>query len=118
MSTGSFDHLSPQGLSAFTLGLAGLPKEEILKAKRLYVLDAITKYEAMRQQLKAFAVMQIVFAIIPCFWPILLMQRSAMNTAQASARQLILNALEVWRDDLGEHYDDLRSRIDPDAAPR
>ncbi|QDT69568.1 hypothetical protein MalM25_25070 [Planctomycetes bacterium MalM25] len=100
------DSLSPERMQLFLAGLAGLPEDEVRKAKVLYLKNAISEYEAMLESLKAFGCLQIAFAIIPIFWPILWMQRKGMNAGKKLMRERIENAMEVWRDDLrGEVFD-------------
>src|SRR5579884_1608917 len=109
--------LSPQGMMAFTSTLAGLPPDEVRKAKQLYLLDALTAYEARQRSYAAFAVLQLLFAVIPCFWPVLLVQVLMINSSRNASRQMIANALEVWRDDLGwEEYERFRARLYAAAA--
>jgi hypothetical protein len=114
---GYYNPLSPQGMMAFTSTLAGLPPDEVRKAKRLYLLDALTAFEARQRSYAAFAVLQLLFAVIPCFWPILLVQVLMINSSRNASRQMIANALEVWRDDLEYEYEDFRNRLYAATAP-
>ena len=111
MSQHKFEELSPDRLVAFAAGLANLPKEEIEKAKVLYLRNAITNYEEMLKSYAAFAFLQVFFAAIPCFLPILAAQWFAMYAAKKAAQQKVLDALDVWRDDLGEEYHNLKNRL-------
>ena len=94
----SFD---PAVLSAFAASLVNLPREEIGKAKRLYILNAIADLKATRASGKAmlitFGVMSIIPIFLIVFIPALISYRS-MVTAQ---QQKIVNAIEVWKKDLG-----------------
>ncbi len=74
------DFLAPQQLQTFVAGLSGLPPDEIRKAKSLYLRNAFSEYKAMQSQMKAFGGLQILFAIIPFFWPILWAQRVGMKS--------------------------------------
>lgn len=102
----SGDALSPEKMQLFLAGLSGLPEDEVRKAKVLYLRNAISEYEAAMSMMGAFGCVQIVFAIIPIFWPILYAQRRMMNSSKKLMRDRIENAMDVWRDDLrGEHFD-------------
>jgi len=48
--------LDPSALSAFAATLGNLPKEEIQKAKKLYILNAIADFEATRKSGRAMAI--------------------------------------------------------------
>jgi hypothetical protein len=100
------DSLSPEKFQLFVAGLAGLPREEIRKAKSLYLRNAISEFKAMDESLRAFGCVQIFFAVIPIFWPILYAQRRMMTSQRRLAVERIRNALAVWKDDLdGETFD-------------
>jgi len=108
------DPLSAEKLQLFVAGLSGLPKEEVRKAKSLYIRNAISEYRAMRESVAAFGFVQVFFAIIPIFWPILYAQRRMMRAQQRLFEERIRNALDVWKDDLeGEefHLGDLRLSV-------
>ena len=96
------DFLAPQQIQTFVAGLAGLSQEEIRKAKLLYIKNALSEYKSLKTNFQAFGILQIVFAIIPFFWPILWMQRVSMNATTKLYQERISNALEVWQDDLGD----------------
>ena len=98
--------MSPEKMQLFAAGLVGLPKEEVRKAKLLYLRNAISEYNAMNASFKAFGCAQIMFAIIPVFWPTLYIQRLMMNAPRKLFADRIQNALEVWKDDLhGEKFE-------------
>lgn len=100
------DSLSPDKLQLFAAGLAGLPREEIRKAKSLYIRNAISEFKALEESLRAFTFVQIFFAIIPIFWPFLYAQRRMMRSQRQLAADRIRNAITVWKDDLdGEIFD-------------
>ncbi len=111
MSQDRFEELSPDRLVAFAAGLANLPKEEMEKAKVLYLRNAIANYEEMLKSYAAFAFLQVFFSAIPCFFPFLVAQWFAMHAAKKAAQQKVADALDVWRDDLGEEYRNLKSRL-------
>ena len=100
------ESLSPEKLQLFAAGLAGLPRDEIRKAKSLYIRNAISEFRAMEESFKAFGCVQICFAIIPIFWPILYGQRRMLKAQRQLAIERIRNAIDVWKDDLdGETVD-------------
>jgi hypothetical protein len=100
------DSLSPEKLQLFSAALAGLPREEIRKAKVLYVRNAIAEYKAATESMKAFGCAMVLFALIPIFWPFLIAQRRTMNAQRRMLREKLRNVMEVWRDDLqAERFD-------------
>lgn len=99
------DSLSPEKLQLFAASMAGLPPDEIRKAKSLYIRNAISELKALDESFRAFGIVQIFFAIIPIFWPILYAQRRGMNSQRRLAADRIRNAMAVWKDDLeGETF--------------
>ncbi len=100
--------LDPAALAAFAGSLANLPKEEIRKAKKLYILNAIAEFKAQRGSGRAGIITMGIMSIIPIFLvvfiPALIGYRNGIN----AARQKILNAVEVWKEDLGADYEELR----------
>ena len=99
------DSLSPEKVQFFAASVAGLPRDEIRKAKSLYIRNAISEFEALDESMRAFGIVQIFFAIIPIFWPILYLQRRGMNSQRRLAAERIRNAIAVWKDDLeGETF--------------
>jgi hypothetical protein len=100
------DFLSPEKLQLFLAGLSGLPREEIAKAKLLFIRNAVSEYRALAESCKGFRVVQLFFAIIPFFWPILYAQKKGMDAQLRLAKERICNAIAVWRDDLrGETFE-------------
>ncbi|MBI1347399.1 hypothetical protein GC163_14060 [bacterium] len=98
-------------LMAFTANLAALSPDEIRKAKRLYIANAIAEYEALKIQQDGTWLLRVLCAIIPVGWPVLISETTRMKAERHSQRQKILNALEIWRDDLGESYDELLKQV-------
>lgn len=98
------DSLSPEKMQLFLAGLAGLPRDEVRKAKLLYLRNAISEYEAAVEGFKAFGCVMMLFAVIPLFWPLLLLQWRSIHIGKKLLRDRIENAMIVWQDDLqGEH---------------
>lgn len=103
---GHDDPLSAEKLQVFIAGLSGLPMDEVRKAKSLYIRNAISTYKAFESSCRAFGYVQILLALIPIFWPILLLQRHGLNAQRRLFRERIENALAVWKDDLrGETFE-------------
>jgi hypothetical protein len=100
------DPLSPEKLQFFLAGMSGLSKEEVRKAKSLYIRDAISQFEAFEANRRLMGCLVVFFIIIPCFWPMLYIMRRSMNIQRRLFQERIRNALEVWRDDLqGETFE-------------
>ncbi len=98
----------PAALAAFAGGLASLSRDEIQKAKRLYILNAIAEFQSQRGTGRAMVVTMGIMSIIPIFLIVFIPALFGYRNGIKAARQKILNAIEVWRDDLGMDYEDLR----------
>jgi hypothetical protein len=103
--------LDPTALSAFASTLSNLPKDEITKAKKLYILNAIADFEAQRKSSKAMVITMGCMSIIPIFLIVFIPTLIAYRSGIEAGRQKILNAIEVWKDELGASYSDILSRI-------
>lgn len=103
--------LDPAALSAFAATLALLPREEISKAKRLYILNAIADFEVQRKAGRAMMITLGVMSIIPVFLVVFIPSLISYRSGIAAGRQKILNAIEVWKDDLGSDYPEVLRRV-------
>ena len=108
MDTAAMMAFDPAALAAFAGGLANLSREEIGKAKKLYILNAIAEFESQRGSGRAMIVTMGIMSIIPIFLIVFIPALFSYRNGIKAARQKILNAIEVWRDDLGTDYEDLR----------
>ena len=88
-------------------GLAGLSGAELLGAKRLYIRDAISELRAFEAHVRAIRPVRLLFAIVPFFWPFLYAQSRSIEARRQLLRERILNAMEVWREELRD------DRIEP-----
>lgn len=104
--------LDAAALTAFTATLSNLPREEIQKAKRLYILNAIADFKAQCASGRAMMITFGVLSIIPIFLIVTIPAYIGYRNGVAAGRQKILNALEVWKDDLGSHYAELRAGLE------
>ena len=95
-----FDSLSPEKLQMFIAGLSGLAPDEIRKAKVLYIKNSISEYNALRTSYRVARFVQVLFMLVPIFWPIVYLQKKTMRAEETLFRERIRNALEVWSDDL------------------
>ena len=102
MDLNSRQGLTPEKLQLFVAGLSGLSEEEVRKAKLLFIKNELSELKAIKTSMAGFGVAQGCFAIIPVFWPILWAQRKSMDAAMTLQKDQVLNALSVWRDDLGD----------------
>ncbi len=105
-----FVTLDSASLSAFAATLTNLPKEEMQKAKKLYILNALADFEAQRKTSRTMVIVMGVMCIIPIFLFVFIPALIAYRAAVAAMRQKILNAIEVWKDDLGDDYRQMRDR--------
>ncbi|PTX98140.1 hypothetical protein DB345_04690 [Spartobacteria bacterium LR76] len=100
--------LDPSALTAFVASLSALPADEIRKAKSLFSRNAIADY---RMSLKSLGIMGVL-SIIPIFLIVSIPTFFSYRALKENGRQKILNALEVWRSDLGSAYEVLLSALD------
>jgi len=100
--------LDPVALAAFAGSLASLPREEIRKAKKLYILNAIAEFQAQRGSGKAMIITMGILSIIPIFLIVFIPALIGYLNGIKAMRQKILNAIEVWKDDLGPDYVELQ----------
>lgn len=87
---------------AFAASIANLAGDEARKAKLLYLRNGLAEHEASLEHSRSFGMLQLAFAVIPLFWPILYLQRRAMITDARLGHRRIQNALEIWRTELGD----------------
>jgi hypothetical protein len=99
------DSLSPEKLQLFVAGLSGLAPEEVRKAKVLYIRNAISEYHAMKISTAVFGQAMGCMGCMPMMWSMRSAQKQMIAAQLQLARERILNAIDVWRDDLkGEHF--------------
>ena len=103
--------LDPAALSAFAATLGALTQDEISKAKTHYVLNAIADFDASCASGRAMIITMGILCIIPVFLIVFIPGLIGYRSGIRAGRQKILNAIEVWRDDLGDDYDVIRARI-------
>lgn len=104
--------LTPEKMQMFLTGLSGLSADEVRKAKLLLIKNEVSELKAIKTSMAGFGVAQGCFAIVPVFWPILWAQRKAMDAAVTLQKDQVLNALSVWRDDLGDAAREIEREID------
>lgn len=111
MRTPSQIALDPSTLSVFAASLASLPRDEIRKAKSLYIRNAIADYRMMLKTSKGFLIVIGVMSIIPIFLVVSIPAYLGYRAAKDNGKQKIKNALEVWKEDLGVDYETLYREI-------
>ncbi|MEM7594581.1 MAG: hypothetical protein AAF383_24280 [Cyanobacteria bacterium P01_A01_bin.83] len=109
--------MNPGDFSAFAASLKNLTKEEIRQAKVLYMKRAITGYESYCQNIPLFLLLAgcvcmfmffnsitvfPFFALLPLLF-LFYTFKSIKNSLRYSKKQ-INNALEIWKEDLGDDY--------------
>ncbi|MGF1678854.1 MAG: hypothetical protein ACFCUX_06645 [Candidatus Methylacidiphilales bacterium] len=109
----STTHLSldASALTAFSATLATLPADEIRKAKSLFLRNSISDYKMSLKASKGFLVVMGIMCIIPIFLVVFIPAYLGYKAEKENGRQKIINALEVWRADLGAEYDALLSLL-------
>lgn len=93
-------------------GLAGLPEEEVRKAKLLFLRNELSRFKGTKASHAAFGSAQGWFSIIPIFWPMIRAQKRIMSATLTTQAERIRNAIDVWRDDLGEDAVDIERQLD------
>ena len=78
-----------------------MPKEEIQKAKKIYILNAVEDFKAMRASARSGIIVLGILSIIPIFLIVFIPALISYRRNIEAARRKILNAIEVWKDDLG-----------------
>lgn len=114
-------------LSAFAASLNNLDRKEIQKAKVLFIKNKITEHKASCQTMPLFliwagivcgfpffaAIAQFslisLLAFVPTFF--FYMAFSQVRTDLRSQKQQIGNALEIWEEDLGNDYFELKTKL-------
>ena len=96
----------------FLASIGSLTGDELRKAKLLYLRNELTSLRTVIASARAFGFVQLLFAIIPIFWPILWLQRSIIRNIINERAELIRNALAIWGDDLGPDRQTIASELD------
>jgi hypothetical protein len=117
MNTSAQLSLDPSALSTFAASLTNLPKEEIRKAKSLFIRNSIADYRMMLKTSKGFLIVLGILSIIPIFLVVFIPSLIGYRASKVNGRQKILNALEVWRSDLEGDYDALAREIETIWVP-
>ena len=104
--------LDPAAMSAFAATLSTLPQAEIVKAKRLYVLNAVADYESAVKSGRAMVIVMGVMSIIPVFLIVFIPAFIAYRSEVKAGKQKILNALEVWDEELADDAPAIREQLD------
>jgi hypothetical protein len=112
MTTSPQIALEPATLLTFASSLAALPADEIRKAKSLYLRNAIADYRMQMKTARGFLIVMGVMSLIPVFLVVFIPAFLGFRAARENGKQKILNALEVWKDDLGADYSALSAELD------
>jgi len=107
---GGAARLDARGLAAFAATLTNLPHEEIRKAKKQYILSALADFEAQRKVSRTMLILMGIMCIIPIFLIGFIPALKGYRMAITATRQRVLNAIDVWKDDLGADYEELCDR--------
>ena len=112
-------------LSAFAASLNHLDREEIQKAKVLFIKNEILKYKTSYKTQPLFLIwigfictfmffgtitVFLLFAVLPLFF--FYMAFSSVKTNLKNYKQQIANALEIWKEDLGDDYTELKTKLE------
>src|SRR5688572_26004199 len=91
---------SPESLQAYAATLAELPEEERQKAKLLYIRNGIAEFRAFERVAAAFPKASGCLSILPFVGRVVQLQQSMIGGQLDLQRQQIVNAIDLWRDDL------------------
>lgn len=104
--------LDPSALAAFAASMGTLPRDEVRKAKSLFIRNAIADYRLIAKTSRAFLIVIGIMCIIPIFLIVFIPAVIQYRAARQNLKQKIRNALAVWKDDLGPEYDELTRTLD------
>ena len=90
--------LDPAALTAFTATLATLPRDEIRKAKSLFIRNAIVDLQLAQSSGRAMMIVMGMMCIIPIFLIVFIPGFVAYKKGIAASKQKIHNAIDVWRE--------------------
>ena len=110
MNPNSFS-LAPSALSTFAASLTALPSEEIRKAKSLFIRNAIADYEMIVSSSRGMVITMGILSIIPVFLIVFIPTLISYRAAKKNGKQKIINALEVWKEELEEDYHKLLEEV-------
>jgi hypothetical protein len=91
---------SPEALTAFAASVAELPEDERRKAKLLYIRNGIAEFRAFEQAISAFPRPAGCLSIVPFVGRIAQLQQTMLGGQLDLQRQQIVNAIDLWSDDL------------------
>jgi hypothetical protein len=109
---------APEALTEFAASVADLPPDERQKAKLLYIRNGIAEFRNFEKMAGAFPRPAGCLSILPFVGRIAQLQQTMLGGALDMQRQQIVNAIDLWRDDLkaaGFDVDrfDVRSEMEP-----
>ena len=103
-------------MSPFLLGIAGLPLDEVRKAKLLFIRNEITDLKGMIREAKGSWPVLIMFGLITLFWPFLWSTWWNYKSKVTTQSEQINNAIQTWKDDLGADAYELTRQLESIAG--
>jgi len=91
---------APEALTEFAASVAELPPEERQKAKLLYIRNGIAEFRAFEQTMAALPRPSGCLSILPFVGRVAQLQQTLIGGQLDLQRQQIVNAIDLWRDDL------------------
>jgi len=93
------DYLSNEKISSFVAGLSGLSKDELKKAKLLFIRNAIIEYNTEKQTYNRMLFIPVIG------WLSYLLNLPFQSIIFANMKAKIRNAIDIWKEDLaGESF--------------
>jgi hypothetical protein len=103
-------------LAPFLASIAKLDGPAARTAKLNYVRNAVISYSVYLEDVRTFSFLQISFAVVPVFWPLLYVQRKSIMKGARRQRDQISHALDLWSAELSKDGLALRTELDALAA--
>lgn len=112
MSDGHTVGLDASMLSAFAASLSALPSDEVRKAKLLFIKNAIADYRMALKAQRGIMIIMGILCIIPVFLVVFIPGYLGYKAAKENGRAKIMNAIEIWGDELGDEKAALIADLD------
>jgi hypothetical protein len=97
-------------LAVLLTSIAHLTPSESRKAKLLFLRNELSTMRARQQSLRGLGPFGCL-TLIPVFWPMAWLARRGGSLELQAQRERFMNALGVWRDDLGDDADALEGEL-------
>lgn len=104
--------LARSNVEAFAASVATLPRDEMRRAKLLFVRNEIAQLRAIRESNSGWRIGTILMFLMPLAWPALYATRKTMRVNAELQEERVRNAMAAWSYDLDGHNDSLREALE------